>query len=83
MTTETPQRDIADMSFEEALAELEAIVRGLESGETKLEEAVTAYERGSSLKEHCEAKLRDAQLRVEQISVKADGEVTAEPIKLD
>lgn len=71
------------MSFEEALAELEAIVRGLESGETKLEQAVTAYERGSLLKEHCEGKLRDAQLRVEQISVKADGGVTAEPIKLD
>ena len=83
MTTENPPRDIAQLSFEEALAELEEIVRGLEGGKTKLEEAVAAYERGSLLKQHCESKLRDAQLRVEQISVNADGEVTAESVKYD
>jgi exodeoxyribonuclease VII small subunit len=55
----------------------------LEAGTTKLEEAVAAYERGSLLRQHCETKLREAQLRVEQIAVSADGEVTAEPVKID
>ena len=49
-------REISEMSFEEALEELEAIVRALEGGKGKLEEAISAYERGAQLKVHCEKK---------------------------
>ena len=74
---------IATMSFEDALAELEQIVRNLETGKAKLDEAIAAYERGALLKRHCEAKLREAQSRVEKIVVSADGTVSAEPQALD
>jgi exodeoxyribonuclease VII small subunit len=75
---EIPQ-SIAALSFEEALAELEKIVRNLEEGKTKLDESVAAYEKGALLRQHCEAKLRDAQLKVEKISVRADGSLALEP----
>jgi exodeoxyribonuclease VII small subunit len=65
--------DIAAMSFEDALAELERIVRGLEGGQQKLEEAITAYERGARLRQHCEAKLAEAETRVQAIVAGADG----------
>jgi exodeoxyribonuclease VII small subunit len=64
--------DIAQMSFEDALAELEKIVRQIEDGRGKLDEAINAYERGVALKRHCEAKLKEAQAKIEQITV-ADG----------
>jgi exodeoxyribonuclease VII small subunit len=75
--------EIASMSFEEALAELEKIVRELESGQSKLDEAIQAYERGSHLKAHCEAKLRDAQMKVERITRAADGSLSLAPARLD
>jgi exodeoxyribonuclease VII small subunit len=59
--------DLGALSFEDALAELERIVRGLEGGQQRLEDAITAYERGSALRQHCEAKLREAEMRVERI----------------
>lgn len=65
--------DIAGMSFEDALAELEKIVRGLEGGQQKLEEAITSYERGALLRRHCEAKLAEAEARVQAIVERADG----------
>ncbi len=65
--------DIAGLSFEDALAQLEAIVRGLESGQQKLEDAIAAYERGAALKTHCEAKLAQAEARVQAIVARADG----------
>ena len=68
-----PPENIADMSFEDALAALEAIVRGLETGQQKLEDAITAYERGAALKKHCEAKLAEAEARVQAIVARADG----------
>ncbi len=61
-------KDIAEKSFEDALEELEDIVRELESGQVKLEEAVKHYERGALLKRHCEAKLADARMKVEKIT---------------
>jgi exodeoxyribonuclease VII small subunit len=61
-------KDIADMSFEDALSELEGIVRDLEAGQVKLDEAVKHYERGALLKRHCEAKLADARMKVEKIT---------------
>ncbi|WP_297491283.1 exodeoxyribonuclease VII small subunit [Acidocella sp.] len=65
--------DISGLSFEDALAALEAIVRGLESGQQKLEDAIAAYERGAALKTHCEAKLAQAEARVQAIVARADG----------
>ena len=65
---------IAALSFEEALTALEDIVRQLEGGRIKLEDAVSAYEKGIFLKNHCEQKLQEAKTRIEKISVSQDGE---------
>ncbi len=75
--------DIVSMSFEDALAELEQIVRRLEAGQVKLDEAIQSYERGALLKQHCERKLNEAQQRVERIVIGADGAISTEPAKLD
>jgi exodeoxyribonuclease VII small subunit len=72
--------DIAALGFEDALAELEKLVKRLEDGKAKLDDAIGAYERGALLKRHCEAKLREAQARIEQIAVAESG-VTATPFK--
>ena len=69
---------IADMSFEDALGELETIVRSLESGSAPLEDSITSYERGVALKKHCEAKLRNAQEKIEKITISKDGSATTE-----
>lgn len=75
--------DIASLSFEDALAELEKIVRELEAGQGRLDTAIDAYERGSRLKAHCEAKLRDAQMKVERITRAADGGLGVAPAQLE
>jgi exodeoxyribonuclease VII small subunit len=75
--------DIATLSFEDALAELQALVKSLEKGDSKLEEAIKSYQRGVDLKRHCEAKLREAQLQVEKIVLNVDGSVGTEPSKTD
>jgi exodeoxyribonuclease VII small subunit len=75
--------DIAAMSFEDALAELEGIVRRLEGGQVKLDDAIQSYERGAQLKRHCEKKLNEAQQRVDRIVIGPEGAVTVEPAKLD
>lgn len=75
--------DIAEMSFEQALAELEQIVARLESGQAPLEDSIRMYERGSALKAHCETRLEAARLRVEKIVVGAGGTPTAEPAEFD
>lgn len=72
--------DIAKLSFEDALAELEQIVGRLEAGRSKLDDAIAAYERGALLKRHCEAKLREAQMKVEQIQLQPDGSLTIKPL---
>lgn len=79
MSEVLPPPDIAAMSFEDALAELEQIVRRLEAGQVKLDEAILCYERGAQLKRHCERKLNEAQQRVERIVVGPDGAIAAEP----
>jgi exodeoxyribonuclease VII small subunit len=71
--------DIAALSFEDALAQLEGIVRSLEGGDSALDDAIAAYERGAALKQHCENKLRQAQARVEKISLGADGSPETTP----
>ncbi|AMW34936.1 exodeoxyribonuclease VII small subunit [Haematospirillum jordaniae] len=73
MTTATLPPDIAGLSFEDALRELEQIVQQLERGQVRLDEAVGAYERGTLLKFHCEKRLADATARVEKIALAADG----------
>jgi exodeoxyribonuclease VII small subunit len=83
MTDSGVPADIAAMSFEDALSELEQIVRKLEGGQVKLDEAIVSYERGAQLKRHCERKLNEAQQRVDRIVIGPDGAVTAEPAKLD
>jgi exodeoxyribonuclease VII small subunit len=83
MSEINPPAEIATMSFEDALAELEQIVRRLEAGQVKLDEAILSYERGAQLKQHCERKLNEAQQRVERITIGPDGAITAEPAKLD
>ncbi|KAA5805104.1 exodeoxyribonuclease VII small subunit [Alkalicaulis satelles] len=75
--------DIAKLSFEAALAELEDIVHKLESGEVELEKSIALYQRGAALKAHCEARLKDAQLKVDKIVIGADGKASAEPAELD
>jgi exodeoxyribonuclease VII small subunit len=65
--------DIATLSFEQALAELEQIVARLESGQAPLEDSIRMYERGAALKAHCETRLEAARLRVEKIVVGANG----------
>jgi len=76
--TELPD-DIGAMSFEQALEELRGIVDGLERGDGSLDQSIKAYERGSLLRMHCDAKLREAHMKIEQIRVKADGTPTSEP----
>lgn len=68
------------LSFEAAMAELEGIVRDLETGKTSLEDSITNYERGIALKNHCENKLREAQSRIDKIVVKPDGSVSTVPL---
>ena len=75
--------EITQLSFEEALHALEEIVKGLESGEVRLDQAIQNYERGAALKRHCESKLREAQAKIEKISLDADGSPTAEPANLE
>ena len=83
MSDTTLPADIAAMSFEDALAELEGIVRRLESGQVKLDDAIQSYERGAQLKRHCETKLNEAQQRVDRIVVGPEGVVAVEPARLD
>ena len=68
------------LSFEDALAELKQIVERLESGQGKLDDAIAAYERGARLKAHCEAQLKEAQLKIEKIALGPKG-AAAEPFE--
>ena len=63
---DTP-KPVGTMTFEEALSELEGIVKNLEGGKGRLEEAVSAYERGAALRRHCEQKLAEAEQKVQAI----------------
>lgn len=76
----TNTKSIRSLNFEDALGELEAIVRSLETGQAPLEESITAYERGIALKKHCETRLRDAQAKIEKITVDKDGTIATEPL---
>ncbi|MBI1213021.1 MAG: exodeoxyribonuclease VII small subunit [Alphaproteobacteria bacterium] len=72
--------EIKALSFEDALKQLEEIVQKLEKGQVDLEDSIKIYERGTALKAHCEAKLRDAEKRIEKIVVAPSGKVTTAPL---
>ena len=72
--------DIRALSFEDALKQLEELVRQLEKGESRLDDAISAYERGANLKRHCEAKLAEARMKVDKISFGPGGEVGTQPM---
>ncbi len=74
--------DIRTLGFEDALKELEEIVRALESGDGKLDDAISSYERGAALKKHCEGKLAEARNRIERISFTDDNAATTEPLEI-
>ncbi len=76
-----PKPDVSTLSFEDALAELEQIVRGLENGQQKLADAIDAYERGAALRKHCETKLTEAEARVAAIVQNADGSLSTRPLE--
>ena len=71
--TEQAQDNVATLSFEAALKRLEEIVRKLESGEAALDDAIKLYEEGDRLKQQCEARLKAAQAKIEQIQIGAGG----------
>jgi exodeoxyribonuclease VII small subunit len=77
--------NLADISFEDALRELEGIVTSLERGDVSLDDAITAFERGTALKAHCQARLEEARMKVEQIRLPVDGSPPAEsaPFSVD
>ncbi len=70
------ENKIEELSFEEALQQLENIVRELESGRIKLDDAVAAYEKAVTLKQLCENRLKAAQLKIEKIEVSPEGDVS-------
>jgi exodeoxyribonuclease VII small subunit len=72
----TDAADISGLSFEKALAALEDIVARLEAGKVDLEESIKIYERGELLRKHCEAKLKEAEARIEKITLDPTGKAT-------
>lgn len=78
---EQTNSDVAKLSFEAALSELETIVSKLENGQAPLQESITIYERGEALKAHCESLLKAAEARIEKITLAKDGSATGtEPL---
>ena len=71
--------DIEKMSFEKAMAELETIVSDLENGSIELEESIDKYQRGIQLKKHCDQKLKEANMKIDQIEIDKNGNVTEKP----
>ena len=87
MTDSKIPTDIKKLSFEDALDEMEDIVRRLESGQVKLEDAIESYARGAHLKKHCQTKLKEAQVKIDKIVLGPDdgsgGDIGSEPADLD
>ncbi|WP_341790931.1 exodeoxyribonuclease VII small subunit [Rickettsia endosymbiont of Gonocerus acuteangulatus] len=71
-----------NISFEEALSELEEIVKKIDNGQETLEVAVNSFERGILLKNHCEKKLKEARLKIEKITKLADSTITLEEVEV-
>jgi len=75
--------DIKDLTFEAALKSLEEIVSQLDAGSIDLDKAVEAYEKGAKLKQHCEKKLKEAQLRIEKIEVDKNGDISTKVMDME
>jgi exodeoxyribonuclease VII small subunit len=80
--SQKPVTPVAELSFEAALKELEDIVSRLEQGEVDLEDSISLYERGQSLKSHCEQKLKAAESRLEKVVQTAQG-LKTEPMDME
>ncbi len=76
-------KEIEKLSFEEAMQELEQIVRQLESGQSDLDKSIQSYERGMALKQYCENKLKEAQAKIEKITMTPDGDIKKEAFKAE
>ncbi len=83
MTTEPAviPPDVATLTFEQAMGELEALTRRLEAGQGSLDDAIAAYERGMVLHRHCAARLDEAEARIERLTRAADGTLTTTPLE--
>lgn len=81
--TVSKAQSLKDMTFEQAMSELEQIVRQLEEGKMPLEQAIVAFSRGSQLKQYCEEMLKSAKLKVDQIMINTEGQVTLTPFSED
>ena len=68
--------DVKDMSFEDAMKELEQVVGQLERGDVALDDSIKLYERGAALKARCEAKLKEAEEKVAKITLDSEGQAT-------
>ena len=76
--------DVKELSFEQAMQELEQIVERLERGDVELEESISIYERGEALKARCDALLKQAEAKVEKITVDSQGKpVGTDPLSAD
>ncbi len=75
-------KDIKNLSFEDALEKLETIVKNMEQGNNKLDDAINAYEQGIKLQKHCQFKLNEAQLKLEKMSIK-DGEPVLNEVDME
>jgi exodeoxyribonuclease VII small subunit len=77
MTSAETKPDVASLSFEDALKQLETIVRELEQGNVPLERSIEMYERGATLRSHCDELLKSAEAKVEKIQLGKDGQATS------
>jgi exodeoxyribonuclease VII small subunit len=78
----TKHKSIENISFEDALAELEEIVRKIDTGQENLADAVESFERGVLLKKHCEKMLKEAKLKIEKITSSGDGKIETAEVEL-
>jgi len=78
----TKSKSIEKISFEAALAELEEIVRKIDTGQESLANAVDSFERGVLLKKHCEKMLKDAKMKIEKITSSSDGAIKTTEVDL-
>ena len=74
-------KPVTEMTFEEAMQALEAVVSQLEKGDVALEQSIALYERGAALKAHCAAKLKDAEEKVELIRAAEGRAVSTAPVE--
>ena len=79
MNKENKNTDIEKMSFEKAMEELESIVADLENGSIELEESIEKYQRGIQLQKHCDLKLKEANMKIDQIEIDKNGNVREKP----